>query len=195
MIRYLPSKLPSIFRKISFRFRTRASDSTNMLTISSAKHELKIYMKTSRINIEYRLSPSTSVITVDRLLDDALWHSVQAEFLESTLNIAIDGQAYSQEVTRSDVALSTILLEENAFVQMGGGFIGCLDDVRLGPHLLPVFPEGKPRTAQVRTRIPRICDQPIILWDTSNDYQLASYRTVQLEFLATHNPAPRYLRR
>lgn len=116
------------------------------------------------------------MITIDTVVNDALWHSFEAEFLESITNINIDGMTFpSPDVARSEIALSAVLQEDNAQVLLGGGFIGrffrfskffqvflgfkifsdfqfsasdvlialigCLDDARLGPYLLPVFPE------------------------------------------------------
>jgi hypothetical protein len=46
--------------------------------------------------IEYRLSSTPTIITIDREVNDALWHNFTAEFLDRQMNIMIDGQSFSQ---------------------------------------------------------------------------------------------------
>ena len=143
--------------------RTRALEARNILSLISSRHELKVYIKASRIQIEYRLSSAAapSVVTIDYPVNDAVWHTFEAEFLDRALNIIIDGRSFSQDTSLSEVPLNAILLEDNAYVQVGGNFIGCLDDIRLGTHLLPV---RRPKYLERTNRKISICGQRKIVY-------------------------------
>ncbi|OWA49854.1 Protein crumbs [Hypsibius exemplaris] len=153
-VTYVPTKSSSSFQRVSFRFRTRNTDAKNIFSLTSSRHELKIYLRNSRIQIEFRLSPAPTVINIDRQINDAVWHNFSADFQPRQMSIILDSQTVVQELpTVAEGSLSTILHEDNAYVQLGGDFVGCLDDVRLGRHLLPLFPILKIHSALDLPRI------------------------------------------